>query len=464
MNSTSDKILRNYCFLGLLVGFLLPDSSAFLMAQVPVNEAVFDTINKDDLGDVDDQFQETLFLAIAQRAIENYEKAIELLLESPQSDKNSKVINYQLAANYNSLDQPEEAEKYYLKTLAADNTETAVLVELMDLYNRSKSYQKAADIAEKLTKTDPAYNQNLAEFYFLDRKYLEALKTLDKMDQQQLYWKNQDAFRQELLQRASDEAALLTYLEEKVQQNSATISNYRDLIFLYHKTDQDEKTDALVKEMAKLYPDAYDTNLWSYKNHIAQGEKENAVKEMKKALLDQSAPEYIKIRIIEDFREFIAKNPEYENDLIDMLGEEESGGNQTNKQKGEYYLQQDNAKALAYFKKALEETPQDYDLLKNTLLLQVKLKEYEEAVKLAEEALAIYPTQAVLYLYKGMAENGLDNYPAAEDSLLNGIDFVLEDPELENSFYKELVIAYKGLGNAAKAKDYQEKLNKLKNY
>ena len=55
----------------LLVLFLVP---SFAMAQVDFNKRP-----DDDLGNVEDEFQEHFFEALKQKGIENYERAVEAL-------------------------------------------------------------------------------------------------------------------------------------------------------------------------------------------------------------------------------------------------------------------------------------------------------------------------------------------------------------------------------------------------
>jgi predicted Zn-dependent protease len=62
---------------------------------------------------------------------------------------------------------------------------------------------------------------------------------------------------------------------------------------------------------------------------------------------------------------------------------------------------------------------------------------------------------------KGKALNYQKNYKKALTILQNGLDFAIEDT-MEAEFYKEMAIAYKGLGNLKEEKKYTEKYRKLK--
>ena len=72
------------------------------------------------------------------------------------------------------------------------------------------------------------------------------------------------------------------------------------------------------------------------------------------------------------------------------------------------------------------------------------------------KGLELFPAQAFVYLMNGKALNKSNNYKKAIEQLNNGIDFVIDDQNLEADFYDELANSYSGLGN-------QKEANKNKN-
>ena len=81
-----------------------------------------------------------------------------------------------------------------------------------------------------------------------------------------------------------------------------------------------------------------------------------------------------------------------------------------------------------------------------------------DLVSFSEQGLQLYPAQPLVYLMHGRGLIEQKNYKKAIRSLENGIDFVIDNKALENSFYKELVKAYKGLGDTKKSSLYQNKI------
>jgi tetratricopeptide (TPR) repeat protein len=104
------------------------------------------------------------------------------------------------------------------------------------------------------------------------------------------------------------------------------------------------------------------------------------------------------------------------------------------------------------------ETDKTYVVLKQ--ILEDAKNKPTLLIKYSEEGVALFPAQPFVYLINGSALNRKGAYKKALEILQNGVDFVIEDA-MEIAFYKEMVIAYKGLGNKVEEKRYLEKFKKL---
>ena len=147
--------------------------------------------------------------------------------------------------------------------------------------------------------------------------------------------------------------------------------------------------------------------------------------------------------------------------MVDTFSEQTSGA--IFEQLGSYFLSKDQQdKALLFFQKGLDKEPENYTLLKNTLLLQIEGNSYQEAAQLSDDGLALFPAQPLLYLLRGVAALGLSDAETAIEQLEMGLDFILEDPDMERDFYLQLSKAHQSLGNSKEAETYQQKARQLK--
>jgi tetratricopeptide (TPR) repeat protein len=88
----------------------------------------------------------------------------------------------------------------------------------------------------------------------------------------------------------------------------------------------------------------------------------------------------------------------------------------------------------------------------------ISTQNHESLAKLSEDYLELYPSQSTLYFYAGLSNNKLTNYKKAIDYLETGLEFIIEDPELEKQVYNQLVESYKNIGNKKKEDYYGLKL------
>ena len=99
----------------------------------------------------------------------------------------------------------------------------------------------------------------------------------------------------------------------------------------------------------------------------------------------------------------------------------------------------------------------DYQSLKLVLDRELKIKDYLQLLQDSQEGLDLYPAQPYIYLMNGVALNSLRKYKDAVLTLGTGLDFVVDNPNLEGDFMEQLSLSYKGMGENKKATEYYNK-------
>jgi len=102
----------------------------------------------------------------------------------------------------------------------------------------------------------------------------------------------------------------------------------------------------------------------------------------------------------------------------------------------------------------------DFKILKQILLLETAQKNFSLLNHDATEALEIFPSQAILYLYAAKANIGLKKYKIALNYLNMGIDFVIDNRTKKN-YYLAFANSYFGLKNIQKVNTYKKKASQL---
>ncbi|MNS74120.1 hypothetical protein D3C72_1075860 [compost metagenome] len=81
--------------------------------------------------------------------------------------------------------------------------------------------------------------------------------------------------------------------------------------------------------------------------------------------------------------------------------------------------------------------------------------------KKASNLIDFFPLQPDFYYYSGLANNQLKNYKKAKEFLEMGMDYLVDNKNLEINFNIQLGEAYNGLGDAKKKEQYFLKADQL---
>lgn len=155
------------------------------------------------LEEYTDKFQENFFEALKQKGIQNYDRAIDLLLKCKQLDPSNSVVDYELAKAYAMDKQYVQAQEYAVKALNAEPTDFWYLDNLLHVLEKEGSPLEA--VKQDIPFSNQKLQQNLALGYFKMRKYNDALKVLEGL--------GSSTFAEELTSKIKD--SLQTKKEER---------------------------------------------------------------------------------------------------------------------------------------------------------------------------------------------------------------------------------------------------------
>ncbi|MBF8148969.1 tetratricopeptide repeat protein [Winogradskyella sp. F6397] len=450
--------MKKQCYIiMLLLGIVFIPQMAH--AQVDFNKRP-----DDDLGNVEDEFQEHFFEALKQKGIENYGRAVDALHKCLNLDSSKPVIYFELGKNYNKLKNFGAAEENLKKAIDMQPDNVWFLDELYDVYFQQDDIRNALKTIKQLVKYHPDYKEDLAALYVREEKYKQALNILDELDEEFGLSESRDAMRNDIYSITGNADDRIENLEQRIANNPNNEDNHLKLIYRYSQTGDKKNAFKAAQNLLKVKPDSKFVHLALYKFYLQDNKVEDAISSVKTVLTSPEINADAKAKVLKDFVAFVATNPEYETDLIDITSLIDGNKDaQTHSDLGQYYLKAgDKAKALSNFKEALKQSPNDFKLIKDVLLLQLDLKDYNAVITDSEQALELYPAQPILYLVNAVANNNLGAPKKAIDNLEMGLDFLIDNPSMEADFYSELSIAHKALNNISKSETFAKKAKALK--
>lgn len=160
-------------FLGALFGQVL------LAAQEPAPEINVEESAEVFLEQYSDEFQESFFEALKQKGIENYDRAINLLLACKKLDPENIVVDHELAKAYTLNKQYNLAKDYGVAALIAQPESFWYLNTLVEaLQKQGSSFE---DLEMSLLSDNIKLHENLVLIYYRKGKYDSALSILKKL-------------------------------------------------------------------------------------------------------------------------------------------------------------------------------------------------------------------------------------------------------------------------------------------
>ncbi len=161
------------------------------------------------LEEYTDQFQDRFFEALKQKGIENYDKAIHLLLECKQMDENNKVVDHELAKAYFADKQYILAEEYGIAALVSQPDNPWYLNTLLEIV------QSQGNTMERVKNHIPYKNnklqENLVLIYYKQKDYANALKLLREM--------GESPFKGELTSKIND--SMVSHVPDPQKEGTA---------------------------------------------------------------------------------------------------------------------------------------------------------------------------------------------------------------------------------------------------
>lgn len=437
----------------------------FFIPQTNYAQVNFNKTPDDDLGDIEDKYQEHFFEALKQKGIENYDRSIDAFLKCIELDDSKAVVYFELGKNYIQLKNFGAAEDVLKKAISKEPNNEWYLNELYGVYEQTNDFENALKTIKLLVKFHPDYQENLADLYFKNGKFRQALKILDDMDTEYGYAKSRDYLRNEIYNANGDDKDRIENLEERISSNPNDEQNYLKLIYRYSEQNDRKNAFKTAQKLLENIPSSNLVHLALYKFYLEDNETEKAISSMEIVLKSETVNPEAKAKVLNDFVRFAQDNPQYEERLLEItadVSDDETG--KSSAEMAQYYLQKgDKQKALSHFKIALQHESDNFETIKKILLLQIDLDMFSDAVTLSNETLEIFPSQPILYLANGVANNNLKQYKAAIENLEIGIDYVIDNVIMEIDFYKQLSTAYKYLNNIKKSQSFAKKAEALLN-
>nr|WP_321415278.1 hypothetical protein [uncultured Allomuricauda sp.] len=136
------------------------------------------------LEEYTDEFQENFFEALKQKGIQNYDRAVDLFLKCKQLNPDNSVVDYELAKAYMRDKKYVQAQDYAIAALLSEPTDYWYLDNLLTILDKQGS--PVESVKQRIPYENKKLQQNMAVSLFKMKKYGEASKVLDDLENSQV--------------------------------------------------------------------------------------------------------------------------------------------------------------------------------------------------------------------------------------------------------------------------------------
>lgn len=368
----------------------------------------------EEIAMVSDEFQDSFYESLLQKGIENHDKAIVALEKCLVSQPNNATVHFELGKNYLALKQFENAYQAFQKATQIEPKNKWFWTGIYDLSFQTKNYERAMTAVQQLILFDERNKDDLIPLYMATNQLEKALTLIGEMNAK--YGKTQDR------------------------------TQFKNQILLATKNQSSDWKE-----------------LGDFKNYLDANDGNQAVQTMNSILANAQIPNAVKHRVVNEFLIFAYTNPQYEGALENAISVFDSDKEINVAQAiGKFYQNKNNTEnAIRFYELALQKEVGIVET--NLLLLQAytTAKQFQKLAKKAEEGMELYPSQAYFYFYFGLANNQMRQFNKAKEALETGLDFVIDDLDLEINFNLQLAEAYNGLGDFKKKDSFFAKADQL---
>ena len=420
--------------------------------------------NPEDIALEENKTEDYFFEALAQRGIENYDKAIVAIQKCLEKEPKNPAFLYELGKNQLDAKDYVAAEITFKSAVEIDNKQRWYWNGLYDVYYETKNFDKAIGVVQKLIEFDPNMREDLVSLYMNTDQKEKALYLLKEMEASSHLTKTMEFYKLKLESSKEFASPKKETLEKGIKEHPKYEQNYIDLISLYLSFNKEEKAFEVARVLEKEIPNSDWAHVSLVKFYLASNDGINASKSMFKVLMNSKIDLKIKHRVFNEFLIFAVKNPTFFTDVDAAIPYFDNDSEiAVAKEVAKFFWKKsDLDKAIYYFEIAIKKSPDDIESLNYFLEVLQQKQDYQRLVVKATECIELFPTQPNYYFYAGLGYNQLKNYKKAKENLENGLDFVIEDLKLEANFYEQLVISCEFLNDLKAKQLYASKLKQIK--
>jgi tetratricopeptide (TPR) repeat protein len=412
---------------------------------------------------------ERLFLeAEKAKVTEDWDAAIKNYEEVIVTDPGNSNAHFQLSQIYYNQGKLTESENEALAAVKIDGNNKWYYEMLANVYMNGGKPKEAVETFKELIKKFP----NNAEYYlnlgFLQSKlgqFDAAVKTYEQFEKNFGVDENVIMEKKNLFLRLNKFNEAISEVEKLVEAFPGDVDYLHMEAELYRANRMKEQATVVYKKILAIEPDNADALLAMAEMGIQSGDTKQSIESIKKIFENPKVEVDTKIKILYPYLQYweIQKdNKQDAFDLAELLTATHPDDAKGFAIKGDlYYLDSQNDKALESYQRGLELNKDVFQVWQQVMVIYNIKRDWVSLQKISSEAMELFPNQAMVYLFKGTAEQQNKELEKAVKSYLKGEKMAADNDKLRGQFWANLGDAYHSLNKLTESDTAYDRSLKL---
>lgn len=397
------------------------------------------------------QAREIYFDGLHEKLLENYPQAAVAFNKVLGIDPANDAAMYELANMSFAQNKQTEAERLIRDAVTVRPDNEWYWSFLAEIYKKTNNISELVLVLEEIIRLAPEKEEHYydrANAFMILKKTDQAIAAYDEIESK--FGSSQDlsAAKQRILLQQGKPEKVEQELEKQIKDKPDDIRNYLYLSEVYTKSGNRDKAIEVLNKAKAVEPANAMIRLALADNYRALKQFDNTFIELKVAFADPSLNIDEKVRIVLSFFPMFAdfKSRAYANELASIMTKTHPDEAKAFSVYGDVLFQEKKyIEARDSYKKALKLNDQIYQIWEQLLRIEVSQGDFQQAIADGEAGLTVFPNQAELYLYTGIAYTQTKKHEKAVSYLKNAADLETEDPEIRTQIFSTLGDSYNAL-------------------
>lgn len=395
--------------------------------------------------------REIYFDGLHEKLMENYQQAAVSFNKVLELDPDNDAAMYELANMSLAQNKPTEAERLIRNAVTVNPANEWYWSFLADIYKKTNNISELILVLDELIGLAPEKEEHYydrANAFIILKKTDQAVAAYDEIEAKFGSSEDLSSAKQRILMQQGKSEKVEQQLEQQIKDRPDDVRNYLYLSEVYTKSGDRDKAIEVLNKAKALEPTNALIRLALADNYKALKKFDDSFIELKVAFADPNLNVDEKVRIVLSFFPMFSdfKARAYANELASIMTKTHSDEAKAFAVYGDVLFQERKyVEARDSYKKALKLNDQIYQIWEQLLRIEIGQGDFQQAIADGEEGLAVFPNQAELYLYTGIAYSQTRKYDKAVSYLKNAADLETEDEEIRTQIFSTLGDSYNAL-------------------